>query len=342
MARSTKQGRLDALEVELTPKQWAIRLADEMRRHPSEADFLKAIAEGTYRKSPYIKPFYVLAEQAEARYPGNSPEDIRARDQLNKKLRMEFHALKGLIVNVNETMMSKSETNGLKAALKLSTLHSMILQDAFGRTSRKAAAWVEEYKSAGADEKQERQATLRELAAYGGMSFVDAPSGSLTLDRSLCLRPCRIEIWVDELTMLVMDVFGHKAAVQAIQDKYFDGHPILFHNVEAKLAETIQAIEGAAATFNEYLKTRADLFSRERNPEEMYGIASAIPGEREGHLVIDIEAIQGRAKDFVVDCIAAEWVKYAKEKAVGDILEETQEHQEYVWRNLQEQVGAKA
>src|SRR5712692_12040044 len=164
-ASSPDQKRLAKIEVQLTPKEWAIRLAAEMRKHPRQEGFWKAITKGTYRDSLIVKPFFKLAEQAEARHPGNSPEDIHARNQLNRKLRTEFHSLKGVIFKVNETIMSKAETNGLKAALKLSTLHTLILQDAFGRTASKVAAWVEEYKAADVDE-EERQVMLKELDAY--------------------------------------------------------------------------------------------------------------------------------------------------------------------------------
>ena len=64
------------------------------------------------------------------------------------------------------TLMTRAEMDGLKAALKLSTLHTLILQDAFGRTARKAALWIQEYKPADADEEEERQVMLKELAAY--------------------------------------------------------------------------------------------------------------------------------------------------------------------------------
>src|SRR5713101_7806811 len=276
MAMSTKQRRLDHMELKLTPKEWAIRLADEMRKQPLAADVLKVVGRRTYREWPWVKPFFKLAEQAEAHHPGNSPEDIRARNQLNRKLRTEFHSLKGLIFKVNETTMTKAETNGLKAALKLSTLHALILQDAFGRTASKFAAWVEEYKAA--DEEEEYEVMLKELAAYADASLAETPSGSLPHGQGLRLRfPSLIEGWVNDSTMLIMDVFAHRAAIQAVQEKYFDGHPILFRDVETRLAETIRAIEDAVATFNEYLKTRANLFSRERNQEDREdGIASAI------------------------------------------------------------------
>ena len=53
MNNTAKSKRLDKIELQLTPKQWAIRLADEMRRYPSQKDFLKAIGKGTYRQSPF-------------------------------------------------------------------------------------------------------------------------------------------------------------------------------------------------------------------------------------------------------------------------------------------------
>ena len=35
MINSAKSKRLDKIDLQLTPKQWAIRLADEIRRYPS-------------------------------------------------------------------------------------------------------------------------------------------------------------------------------------------------------------------------------------------------------------------------------------------------------------------
>jgi hypothetical protein len=137
MAISRARKRLDSIEVDLTPKEWAMRLADEMRESPTQVHFLRAVAKEKYRDWPWVKPFFKLAEQAEVRYPRSNPEDTRARNQLNRKLRTEFHTLKRLIANVNETILNKAETNGLKTALKLSTLHALILQEAFTRTARK-------------------------------------------------------------------------------------------------------------------------------------------------------------------------------------------------------------
>src|ERR1700719_3092986 len=71
-----------------------------------------------------------------------------------------------------------------------------------------------------------------------------------------------MEDWVNELTMMLMDVSAHKAVVCEIEKKYFNGHPILYCDAEAKLAETIKSIKDAISTFNEYLTTRLALFTK--------------------------------------------------------------------------------
>ncbi len=216
-----------------------MRLADEMRESPTQVHFLRAVAKEKYRDWPWVKPFFKLAEQAEVRYPRSNPEDTRARNQLNRKLRTEFHTLKRLIANVNETILNKAETNGLKTALKLSTLHALILQEAFTRTARKTASWVEKHKAT--DGNENRNDILNELTAYAEMRFAETPSDTPPFGRGVCLRSPLIEAWADEAVMVIVDVFAHKAAVQAVEESYFEGHPILFRDVELRLAQTTKS-----------------------------------------------------------------------------------------------------
>jgi hypothetical protein len=297
-----------------------------MRSQPSEAEFVKVVADKPYREWLWVKPFFKLCEQAEDRCPGGKPENIRAQNLLAGRLRTEFHALKKLIFKTNEIIRSKAETIGPQTRLKLSTLQTLILQDAIGRTARKTAEWAKHYKTTDAGADEGRELVLKELAAYTELGL---------FDRTF---PSRVEDWVDELTMLLMDVFAHKAVVLKIQEKYFDGHPILFFDAEAKLAETIKSIEDAVSTFNEYMGARDALFNSGSGSKGRAGVALAIPGEREGHLVIDIEAIRGWAEGFLVDHIANEWVKEARENARADILQETGEHEGHVWQTFRERV----
>src|ERR1700730_16782361 len=127
MRKSPNHIRLNKIEVELTPKEWAIKLADEIHRYPCEQDFLRAVAKGNYYESPYIKPFFALAKQAEDRHSGQRPENLRARQELSRILRKEYHALKTLINNINSEVQSKTEMIQLKIDALASKLHWLIL-----------------------------------------------------------------------------------------------------------------------------------------------------------------------------------------------------------------------
>jgi len=319
MTKATTTKRLGEIEAQLTPKEWAIMLADEMRKYPSFYDAIKADLKLPPDEAIGLqKPYKAFIEQAEKSRPGRKPEDMAAYNQLSRKLWTDFTTLRNIIFQVNINVDSHLEVLGLKAALKMSTLQTLILQDAFGRTARKAALWVEEYKTADKDEEENRQIMLQELAAYMDVSFAEKAADSLPLGAGLRMRfPSPIEEWVQDIIELIVNVYSRMAAVQIIQDKYFDGHAFLTHDVEAKLEETLKTIEDGAVTFNEYLKTREALFKAEWDEEDQDdGIASAIPGEREGRLSIDLEAIKQRAKGRQVKALADKWVKDAKEETL--------------------------
>jgi hypothetical protein len=341
MTISTKQKRLDKIEIQLTSKEWAIKLADEIRKCQDSVAHIKACSKKTLEGTVY-KPYRALVEQAEERYPGTKPEAVRARGQLARNLRTEYHTLKRLISGINLQLGQKIEALGLKAALKLSTLHTLILQDAFGRTAKKAALWIQEYKAADPDEEEECQIMHNELAAYTDVSFAETQADSLPLGTGLRLRfPSLIESWVQEIVRLIAEVFSHQAAVQAIQDKYLDGHPFIFRDLEARLNETMKTIEDGVFTFNEYLKTREMLFKAEWDQEDREeGIAYAIPGEREGKLAIDLERIKSKAAGRLVTVLIEEWMQDAKDVALLDTLEGTPEGEAYkrnLWERTREQ-----
>jgi hypothetical protein len=331
MTAPVRKKRLDAMELQLTPKEWAINLAHEMRLHPSEAEFARVVADKPYREWPWVKPFFKLCEQAEVRYPGNRPENISARNESARRLRTEFHSLKKLILKTNEIIRRKTEAIKLETRLKLALLHTLVLQDAIVRTARKTTEWAKHFESIDAEENEARQLIVKELGTYTEIGL--ALNGNF---------PSLLENSVDELAMLLMDVYTHRAVVSKIQEKYFDGHPFLYCDVESKLVETIKLLEDAASTFNEYFATRAALSKAESGPEDCTGDVPAIPGEAEGHLAIDAEFLRLRVGDFLVDHAADEWAKESRENAKADTLQETGEHERHIWqifRNRAKQEG---
>jgi hypothetical protein len=220
---------LEEIETFLTPKEWAIRLADQMRKYPDALACMKALVKLPLRELPVQRPFYAFEKQAAEQHPGDEPEDIRARHRLTDALWREFHTLKLLMRQVNDAMQQKVETIALQVALRLSALHALILQDAFAHTATNAAVFTE--------------------AGIG-----ETPAGSVFFQFA---APSPLTEWSQETAALLKDFFAHRAAVELVQAEHFDGHPILNPELEAELTEATRIIESAVATAKDYLNRRA-------------------------------------------------------------------------------------
>ena len=93
MTTTTAQKRLDEIETYLTPTDWAIRLADEMRKYPDPLAYMKAMVKLPLHELPMQRPLFAFEKQAAAQHPGKKPDDIRARHRLTSALWREFHTL---------------------------------------------------------------------------------------------------------------------------------------------------------------------------------------------------------------------------------------------------------
>ncbi|HEV3220288.1 MAG TPA: TonB family protein [Candidatus Acidoferrales bacterium] len=351
MAGPTKQERLDSFEIQLAPKEWVIRLADELRRLAAEGDAQGAMPTEVFLESQNLGPFTGLFEQANRLRPGNELEDIRARNRLSRKLQTEYEGMKALILKVNEAVKEKTESLRTKVALELCTLYKLILDDGLVQPSNSAAGVTAEQDADDVEQEEENESILDKLAGNDGQvshddeaSFDDEISNDdevlnddeLSYDASLSSEAqgnglphgrlggpafaSLIESWVSESTNLIITVFAHKSAAQTVQEKYFNGHPILFEGVENKLDETIKAMEDAAATFNEYIKIRDANFRLELNRDIQECVGAAAPaGERQSHLALDIPTIRANVGRSLVDSIVDEWVEYAKKKAMIEV-----------------------
>ncbi|MGA2242696.1 MAG: hypothetical protein ABSH11_11785 [Verrucomicrobiota bacterium] len=276
MTTTTAHKRLDELEMFLTPKEWAIRLVDEARKYPSAFDHLKALAKLPINELPMQRPYYAFEEQAGELHPGQKLEDIRARHRMTDALWNEFYTLKLLICRVNQAMERKAESIGLQAALQLSALHALILEDVLAHTATHDAALTE----AGNDE-----TSLKE--------------------------------WSHEFTVLLKDLYAHRAAVELIQGEHFDGHPILFLNWEAELTAAGRTIESAVTTANKYLKCRT-----ERDGAGTNGSAG------ESDLAIGLESIKASASGQLAADIAEKWLHDVRLEAVESDAEQWEQWRE--------------
>lgn len=303
MNDTEKNKRLEKIELQLTPKQWAIRLADKMRQYPSEKDFLKAVWKSTLRQTPFARPFCALAEQAHERWPEQNAEHNHNETELNHKLLTEFQALRMLINNANEDIKVKAQTFKQKAAQQLIKLYALILQDALARTD------VAE--------------TMP--AIFGNPARVRHVS--------------QLKDWADITAMLLMETVAYKSAVRTIQEKYFESHPILYIDIEASFEVTIQTVRDSIAAFNEYRRLSADLSNREINQGKQKAVkANATPFERESNLIFDIEAVEKHA-DMLVGPIVEKWTRNAKITANADILLASDKHGNLIWQYFQKELG---
>ena len=316
MTLSTTKKRLDSIEIHLTPKEWALRLADEIRRYPSMNNAMRAELKGPYKESLFQRPYDLLEKQAEERESGKTRQSVEARHWLIRKLQSDFHLLKTIVLEVNLCILQGAEALRLKTALRLSLLHSLVLQDAFASTARKSSSWVRNCKGSATD-KEDRRTVLGNLAFYTRVP------------------PSVIEDWVDDIVSLFVEVFTHQGAVQIIENKYFDGHRILYRDIENGLDETIKMIEGGVATFNEYMNTR-------EAPFKGYKEMPAEPAKRQGHITIDLDYIKDQAEKQFVGARAGHWVKSSREKAEASNLEAAGDHPGHVafaWNRLRKIYG---
>jgi hypothetical protein len=299
MNNSAKSKRLDMIELQLTPKHWAIRLADEMRRYASQEDFLKAIGRDTFRQSPFIKPYYYLAKQAEKRWPGDNRKVVALSD----KLREEFHVLKTLIYDINRDILVRGEMIRLKAKLQMSKARELILKGIFVYSD-----FPEIFSAGSPGEAQHHHTSL-------------------------------LENWFDNSAKLFRETTAYMAAVQAVQEKYFESHPILYKDFEKAFEMTNQAVRDSLEEINKYV---AELSNQESDHERQKpGMANAMPFERENILPIDIEAME-KCDETLVDSIVENWVRHAEFTGSADILRETGIHEDFVWQHFRKIMGVES
>lgn len=282
-AHKRLDARLAAIETHLTPKEWAIRLAGEPRKYPDPVMQIRALVKLPLHELPMQRPYLAFEKQAAERHPGNQPEDLRARHRLANALCNEFRTLDRLILRVDEAMQRKVERIAVQAALRSAALHALMLQDAFART--------------------------------------EAPPDRVASGDDRRRYPAPLAEWHHELTALLEDFFAHRAAVELVQERHFDGHPILFLDLEAELAETARTLESAVATANEYLKRRAELCPAEPNG-----------GAGESNPTIPLESIKASASGPQAAVIAGKWLGDARHEAIGS--------DEVRWERFREEVQA--
>jgi hypothetical protein len=280
MSTATTKKRLENIEENLTPKEWAIRFADERRKNPSTDAFLRAHIDSGLRTID--RAHEKLVQQAEARHPGrNSTAALRADI---KRTQVEFSTLKYLLFKVNVAVETRVELGRTEVNLKVQALELMCLRDMFGSTASKVAQWIANQARIQRAEDGTYQPLLNELATYtqvgegGGFCSMATP-------------------WVNAMQGLALDLLNHKAAVVMIQNAYFGGHSVLSLDTEARLDTITNTVREIADHYNLYLTLRSEPVSGHR---------------------IDVDGLSMPA--WLPERLADMWLASARDDAVLEVL----------------------
>lgn len=266
--------RINSVEVQLAPKDWAIRLADEIAKHDSWLDYSKALAKHhSIEDTLFGKPFPMLHEQAGQKYPGARPEDIRAKAHLSRQLRLEYHTLKLLLTGCNDEIAAYTEKLYLRINLHLADLKLLIILDAA-------------------------------IPLAGGIKN-NIP---ILKDR-----------WIQDSEKIIAELICHESAILQIQDKYFDGHTILFKENKAFLAVLRKAFECQVCKLNEHINSAHHEYLKAAEP-------------------IDLKKNEELYRCCLADAFAKKWVEFARYSAKADILKETDEADKFLWEWQKEEV----
>ncbi len=221
MSIASQQRSLEKLEIYLSPKEWILRLVQKIRSCQNENDFRKAIAKEDYRECLMTKPFVKLDQQAQSVYPGKSSPDIDQRIELSRKLQTEFQELSIFISRFNRIIEENAKSIMMAAALQDSRLENLLQKRLFCEVASGAASWIRRTARNHGEKAQSILGILRSPA------YMPNPAS-------------QIERLSNNLAMLMKNALTHEAALKLAQDRYFDGHSILFRNIEDLLTQAIE------------------------------------------------------------------------------------------------------
>jgi hypothetical protein len=227
--------RIDNLETRLTPKEWAIRIADEIRKYPSQHEYLRYLTEhSNINETLWVKPFAMLKQLSEELYPGKKPFEMQTQRDHTRKLQMEFLVLKSLIHEINTRARQNVEIMKPQFLLQMALLRIHIMGDIasthFIKESRKKT-----------DKWQE--------------------NGN---------PPESLEYWQLKTTGWIDEFFTGNELFKTVSELYLDGHPFIFLDIENQLTGIKKIIDEIVSLFNDYIKAVAERFKAE-NLQEISG-----------------------------------------------------------------------
>jgi hypothetical protein len=97
----------------------------------------------------------------------------------------------------------------------------------------------------------------------------------------------------NDLAKLLKKLLTLEASLQLAQDRYFDGHPILFRNIENALKVAIEFITSSVESFNEFLSIHERAHIRAIQTKPGFIDVEAIMKEARETATLDILGVRG-------------------------------------------------
>lgn len=317
--KSPTENRIDLLERELTPKQWAIRLANAMRSFPTSSEFNHAASRLPWRDSPLGKPFFRIGEQADQSTRGRSEQKEKAnKAHLIQERWAEYTILRDLIYDANGAIVDRALFSASQAQNNLAILHIRLTEHGVGITALRASEWLASHRSSDAADDEDRIDILRLLRSEAGL-FQEKTAEEMLERAHELIKATMPFLW---------DLYGYAAAIQILQEKYFDGHLILSRDVEALLDEALQRTEIALSRTNKGMRGWAIMYAPE--------LRDQLP-------IMDLPAIKEKGSSGEGPAFVQKWLREAKTVAKGKIMEQRGEgYEAYLWKMFGELFGEEA
>lgn len=242
MSTTANTKRLEKIEVQLTPSEWAIQLADAIRMYPSMNAF--CAAEVKAGASVVRKAQRMLLQKAETEHPGLKAEGERRCEV--KRVLTDFNTLTNLLLEANKAIGMRIEIGALEVALQTQSLETLICRDLLWSARQTTFTGSESVTNAENDNREDSHVLLGKVS-----DEICRP-----LDRS-----SRMEDWCREFRRIDLQLNCHKAAAALVGDTYFGGHPILSNDNEAEL-------DGVIVHLGEIMDCYRQDFEGQRESEE--------------------------------------------------------------------------
>ena len=333
MSVSAQVKRIEALERQMSPTDWAVWVVDEARRHESREHFYRVIVAMPMDASPFMRPKLALEEQAKGVGPGRSADADERRHAVHSRLLVDFQSRLRLLIEANAAVQDMMAFTAAEIAAVRAEVHVLALRQEIApliasRNGEPRGDRPDNAHPADAGPLGVAGAEARDLQP------ISWQQPSLTSLRPRVLISPDVETVCQHAVVISQRVVGFQAAAEIVQSQCFRNHPILYRDVEAALSSLAQAATDAISHFNGYVTASV----RQIREELAGGEVPPVLAETEGLLTIDAERLTSHARSRLAPGLAQQWICEAQDLSRAEMAAAMGDGGRVAWSLLRESV----